>query len=82
MSFAKASVQVSGDCAKDASTSTWAEIQLSIEAVNGHLWIRLDPDSAGRCDHYHFRATEARILAAALTEMANELDRDNKKGTK
>lgn len=71
----KVIVQVSGDTDKPNGISTLAELQLSIEIVRDRLWLRLTPDSTARADHYHFRGPEARILAAALNEMAAELER-------
>lgn len=71
----KVIVQVSGDTDKPNSYSTLGELQLSIEMGRDRHWIRLTPDSTGRADFYNFRGPEARILAAALLELAAELER-------
>lgn len=79
--MAKVIVRVSGDTDRPNSHSTLAELQLSIDAGQSRLWIRLTPDSTGRADYYQFRGPEARILAAALIELAAELERrENPKG--
>ena len=77
----KVSITVSGDkldkatqsILREPGFSTWAELQVSIVLPLG--MIRLMHDSASPIDCVHLTVGSARILATALKEMADDVER-------
>lgn len=83
MELMRAAITVSGDkldketrsAFREPGFSTWAEVQLSlVNGPDGRQWVRLTTDATHNVDCYHLGATQARLMAAMLSEMADVME--------
>lgn len=88
MELMRAAITVSGDkldketrsTFREPGFSTWAEVQLSlINGTDGRQWVRLMTDATHNVDCYHLGVTQARMMAAILSEMADVMDGQRKR---